>query len=97
MEQREAAIAVSKRFDVSREYALDYCVGEARRLIPGPGKAMAQVFDVLSVNYEKRANRFRRMDERVDIFWRIGDGKDRKFRLYIPDEDGPVLFHMKIR
>ena len=95
--QREAAIAVSKKMDASREYDLDYCVIEARKLLSGEGEAMAQVFDVLSVNYEKRVGRKQRRDEKTNIFWRIGEGSSRKFRLYNPEKDGPVIHHMEYR
>ena len=95
--QRGAAIAVSKTMDASREYDLDYCVVEARKLISGEGKKMAQVFDVLSVNYEKRVNREQSRDENTNIFWRIGNGPSRKFRLYNPEKDGPVIHHMQYR
>jgi len=97
VKQREAAIAVSKTMDASREYDLDYCMIESRKLLSGEGKKMAQVFDVLSVNYEKRTGRFQRQDENTNIFWRIGNGTSRKFRLYNPETDGPVIHHMQYR
>jgi len=93
--QRDAAQIVARNWELNEEYDLEYCVNESRKHLDTPGKAMPQVFDVLSVNYPNRTKRSRKKDENVDIFWRIGDGENRRFRLYNPTTDGPVIYHMK--
>lgn len=95
--QRDAAKMVAREWKLNEKYDIEYCERKGRALCSGEGKAMRQVFDVLSVNYPNRIKRKKRKDENVDIFFRIGEGKDRMFRLYNPNTDGPVEYHLKIR
>ncbi len=97
VKQREAAKIVARDWKLNEKYDIDYCERKARELCSGEGKKIRQVFDVLSVNYPNRTKRERRKDENVDIFFRIGNGKNRMFRLYDSNTDGSVEYQLKIR